>query len=111
MERSIESIQFIIKKTKFWDRHRIDGLNRRQIKVIEYFLTPENHERPITTRRYMEMTQVPKTTAVRDIRKLLALGCIERIETEEGRNTAYRLVLPKETGMSLKQRYESMVKE
>jgi len=111
MKRSIESIQFIIEKTKFWDRHRTDGLNCRQVKVIEYFLTPENHERPITTRRYMEMTQAPKTTAVRDIRKLLALGCIERIETEEGRNTAYRLVLPKETGMSLKQRYESTVKK
>ena len=106
MEKSIENIQFIIEKTKFWDKHRMDGLNQRQIEVIEHFITPENYVKPITTKIYMEMTQTPKTTAIRDIKSLVKLGCIENIKALEGRNTAYKLILPKETSMSLKQRYD-----
>jgi Fic family protein len=107
MEKSIENIQFIIEKTKFWDKHRMDGLNQRQIEVIEHFITPEKHEKTITTKIYMEMTKTPKSTAIRDIKSLLKLGCIEKIQELEGRNTAYRLVLPKESNMSLKQRYDT----
>lgn len=110
MEKSIENIEFIIEKTKFWDTHRMDRLNQRQIEVIEHFITPENYEKPISTKIYMEMTKTPKTTAARDIKKLVQLGCIENIKELEGRNTAYRLVLPKENNLSLKQRYDSTVK-
>ncbi len=109
MEKSIENIEFIIEKTKFWDKHRMDGLNQRQIKVIEHFITPENHEKPISTKIYMEMTKTPKTTAVRDIKSLIKQGCIENIKALEGRNIAYKLVLPKETNRSLKQRYDTTV--
>jgi Fic family protein len=109
MEKSIENIQFIIEKTKFWDKHRKYGLNQRQIEVIEHFITLEIYEKPITTKIYMEMTKTPKTTAIRDIRNLVKLGCIENIKALEGRNTAYKLLLPKETNMSLKQRYDASV--
>jgi len=109
MEKSIANIQFIIEKTKFWDKHRMDGLNQRQIEVIEHFITPENYENHITTKIYMEMTKTPKTTAVRDIKNLVKLGCIDNIKALEGRNTAYKLVLPKESNMSLKQRYDASV--
>jgi predicted transcriptional regulator len=87
----------------------MDGLNQRQIEVIEHFITPENYEKPITTKIYMEMTKTPKTTAIRDMKSLVSLGCIENIKALEGRNTAYRLVLPKETNMSLKQRYDASI--
>jgi len=110
MEKSIENIQFIIEKTKFWDRHRADGLNQRQVTVIEHFLTPEKQEKPITTKYYMEMTQAPKTTAIRDMKNLVALKCIEKIKKQEGRNTAYKLVLQKEEHSSLKQRYDRVMK-
>ncbi len=109
MEKSIESIEFIIEKTKFWDIHRSDGLNQRQVKVIENFLTPKSYQKPVSTKIYMEMTESPKTTAVRDIKTLLKLGCIEKIETQAGRNTAYRLVLQKKRQKSLKQRYEEQI--
>ncbi len=33
----------------------------------------------------MEMTESPRTTAVRDIKTLLKLGCIEKIEAQAGR--------------------------
>jgi len=107
MEKSIKNIQFIIEKTKFWDKHRMDGLNQRQIEVIEYFITPENYEKPITTKIYMKMIKAPKTTAIRDIKNLLKLGCIENIQGLKGRNISYKLVLPKETSISLKQRYDA----
>jgi predicted transcriptional regulator len=85
----------------------MDGLNQRQIEVIEHFITPENYENHITTKIYMEMTKTPKTTVIRDIKSLVKLGCIEKIQELEGRNTAYRLVLPKENNKSLKQRYDT----
>ena len=47
------------------------------------------------------MIKTPKTTAVRDIKNLLKLGCIENIKALEGRNTAYKIVLPKEGNKSL----------
>jgi len=107
MEKSIENIQFIVEKTKFWDKHRMDGLNKRQVEVIEHFLTPKNHKKQISTKIYMEMTQTPKSTAIRDIKNLLKLECIENIKELEGRNTAYKLLLSKETSLSLKQRYDA----
>jgi len=44
----------------------MDELNQRQIEVIEHFITPENYEKPISTKIYMEMTKTPETTAVSD---------------------------------------------
>jgi Fic family protein len=106
MEKSIESVRFVIDKTRFWDTHRHDDLKPRQIALLEHFLTPKNHTKPIRAQTYMTLTAAPKTTAARDIKRLLALKCIEPIPELKGRNTAYRLILPQASNRSLKERYE-----
>lgn len=107
MEKSIETIEFVVVKSKFWDEHRVDGLNQRQIGVLEHMLTATNHKNLLNTKLYMELTGKPKTTAINDMRKLEQTGCIYKIDGLKGRNTAYRLSLKASSQQSLKQRYGS----
>ena len=95
MESGLKSIEYLVQKTKFWDRHREQALNERQIKVINKILDmgSENFEGGISTKKYISLTKVSKATAVRDITQLVAFGCIRQIDGSSGRNIRYRLEL------------------
>jgi len=93
MQSGLKSIEYLVQKTKFWDKYRACALNERQIKVINKILDigSENFEGGISTKKYISLTKVSKATAVRDISHLVELGCIKQIEGSSGRNTRYRL--------------------
>ena len=95
MQSGLKSIEYLVQKTKFWDKYRACALNERQIKVINKILDigSENFEGGISTKKYISLTKVSKATAVRDISHLVELGCIKQIEGSSGRNTRYRLNL------------------
>jgi len=93
MDEADRNIEYIVQKTKFWDRHREDNLNGRQIKVLNKILDigSENFEGGLNTKKYMAITKKSKATVVRDIQELVLLGCIEQIEGASGRNVRYRI--------------------
>ena len=93
MQSGLKSIEYLVQKTKFWDKYREYALNVRQIKVINKILDigSENFEGGISTKKYISLTKVSKATAVRDISHLVELGCIKQIEGSSGRNIRYRL--------------------
>jgi len=93
MQSGLKSIEYLVQKTKFWDKYREYALNERQIKVINKILDmgSENFEGGISTKKYISLTKVSKATAVRDISHLVELGCIKQIEGSSGRNIRYRL--------------------
>jgi len=90
-----EQIKYLIEKTKFWDKHRDNHLNERQIKVLNKILDAgsENFEGGINTKKYTSIVKKSKATVVRDIQELVSKGCIEQIEGTSGRNTRYRVKL------------------
>lgn len=95
LEMSHKSIAFIIKKTKFWDKYREVKLTSEHIQFLDAFidgLSKCNHN-AFSNADYREITGVIPMTANRHIKKLLAYGCIEKIEGKEGRSVGYRLLL------------------
>jgi len=95
MQQALKNIEYLVQKTKFWDKHRNQPLNERQIKVLNKILNmgSENFEGGLNTKKYINLTKVSKATAVRDITQLLEFGCIEQIEQTSGRNVKYRVVV------------------
>ena len=93
MQSGLRSIEYLVQKTKFWDKYREYALNERQIKVINKILDigSENFEGGISTKKYISLTKVSKATAVRDISSLVEFGCIKQIEGSSGRNTRYEV--------------------
>lgn len=93
MKQALKNIEYLIQKTKFWDTHREQALNERQIKVLNKILNKgsENFEGGLNTKKYIALTKVSKATAVRDLSELLKLGCIEQIEATAGRNIRYKI--------------------
>jgi len=93
IQSGLKSIEYLVQKTKFWDKYRKYALNERQIKVINKILDigSENFDGGISTKKYISITKVSKATAVRDISKLVEFGCIKQIEGSSGRNIRYRV--------------------
>ena len=91
MIRALSNIDYLVQKTKFWDKHRDKGLNNRHLKVLNKILDmgAENFEGGISTKKYIALTKVSKATAVRDISQLVEFGCIEQIKGSSGRNIRY----------------------
>ena len=97
MQSGLRSIEYLVQKTKFWDKYREYALNERQIKVLNKILDmgSENFEGGISTKKYISLTKVSKATAVRDISQLVEFGCIRKIEGSSGRNIRYELDIDK----------------
>jgi len=93
MTHALKNIEYLVQKTKFWDTHRQNALNERQIKVLNKILDmgAENFEGGINTKKYISITKVSKATAVRDIAGLLEFGCIKQVEGTQGRNVRYEV--------------------
>jgi Fic family protein len=93
MQQALKNIKYLIQKTKFWDIHRKQALNERQIKVLNkiFDMGSENFEDGLNTKKYMALTKVSKATAIRDISELLEFRCIEQVEGTAGRNVRYKV--------------------
>ena len=88
---SIESIEHVVEKARFWDRHRKSPINERQAKVLNSILDRDmkHPQSRLTSKKYMKIAQTTSATASRDIRSLLTMGCIEQVEGTSGRNIGY----------------------
>lgn len=85
-----EFINFILKKSKFFDRFK-DSLNERQLKVIRRMLDagPQGFQGGMSAKKYISITITSKATATRDLQNLLELQVL-KIEGG-GRSTHYFL--------------------
>jgi len=88
---SLEAIEIIIQKTRFWDRARAYPLNTRQLKALNKVLDKgiERFEGGLSTKKYARMTNTSTPTAKRDITQLLGYGLIEQVDGTAGRNVHY----------------------
>jgi len=88
-----KQLSYIVEKTKFWDAHREDELNARQIKVLNRLLDigSENFKGDLTKKKYVKIANTAETNASRDIADLLAKGCIKKVEGTTGRGTRYTI--------------------
>lgn len=83
-------IDFILKKTKFFDRFK-DELNERQLKVIRKMMDagPEGFEGGMNANKYMSITKASKATATRDLQYLAEIEAL--FSQGGGRSTRYYL--------------------
>ena len=90
---SLDAIEIIMQKTKFWDKARAYPLNKRQLKVLNKILDKglENFEGGLSTKKYASMTSTSTPTAKRDITQLLSYGLIEQVAGSAGRNVRYEV--------------------
>ena len=88
-------LNFIVTKTKFWDKNKDKNLNARQIKVLNFILDIgiENFKGNLSKKKYMSISSSSSTTASRDISELLEIGCIKQVEGTLGRNVNYKIVI------------------
>ena len=93
LKESRKTIQYILQKTAFWDRHRSTSLNQREIKVLNRLLEigEGNFEGGINTRKYASLTKVSKNTASRELKGLVEKECLVQKEGTLGRSVAYEI--------------------
>ena len=91
---SLENIQTVVNKTKFWDRARDLNLNEKQTKVLNKLLdTGEGKfEGGLTNKKYRGITGTTQVTASRHIKELVDKGLLQEIEGHGGRSTCYDIV-------------------
>ena len=87
-ETAKQEIQFIIKKTQFYDDHG-DQLNERQAKVIKRMMKSQRFEGGMTAKKYMSITKTSKATATRDLQILFEQGILVR--SGGGRSVSYQV--------------------
>ena len=90
-----QKIDFILKKSIFWDHHRTTDLNPRQHKVVSKCFEFGEHgliKNGIHSERYQTMTGCSSATATRDLRDMVNKGILEP-SSSGGRSMRYYLKL------------------
>jgi Fic family protein len=85
-------IEFVLKKTRFFDQHR-EALSGRHLKVVRLILDagPDGFEGRLNASKYQRITGVSKATATRDLQELLQQDIL--VSIGGGRSTRYELKL------------------
>ncbi len=91
-EQFIKTIHFTIKKTRFFDKNKVQ-LNEAQIKVLNRMLQDgeDKFEGGMNATKYQSITKVSKPTATRHLQDLVAKGIL--ISEQGGRSTQYQVKL------------------
>lgn len=71
-------INFLIQKTKFYDKHK-DELNERQAKVVARIFRegPEGFTGGLSAKNYISITSTSRATATRDLQDLMQKGILK----------------------------------
>ena len=91
---TLENIQTVVDKTKFWDKARNLNLNKNQTKVLNKLLDfgKGNFEGGLTNKKYRGITGTTQVTASRHIKELVNKSLLLEIEGHGGRSTCYDIV-------------------
>ncbi len=95
IRRSADLLHNVLVKAAFWRQHAQTQMNDRQQKVINRLLDSGKggFEGGLTTRKYVSMAKVSRSTAQREIRDLLEKGVLAE-NPGAGRSTSYDLIWP-----------------
>jgi len=90
---SIQNIQIVIDKTKFYDKIRDVKLNEKQEKVVNRLLDAGqgNFEGGLTNKKYRALTKTNAVTASRHLKDLVNKGILNEVEGYGGRSVRYEL--------------------
>ncbi len=91
-KQSTYLLDFLISKTKFYQRHQ-DLLNPRQNKVIERIFKegPEGFEGGLSAEKYIKITNTSRSTATRDLQDLVQKSILSQKGNLKG--TRYEIIL------------------
>lgn len=89
---SVALINFLLAKTKFYDRFR-DRLNERQAKAVARMFREglDGFKGGLSTANYLTITDTSRATATRDLQELVAVGAFTQTGTLK--STRYHLAL------------------
>ncbi|WP_311271009.1 Fic family protein [Sphingobium sp. WCS2017Hpa-17] len=95
--RTIESIRFLIEKTRLLDRLR-SRINARQEKALIRMMAegPDGFAGGLSAHNYRTITDAASATATRDLAELVELGALERVG--ERRYARYHLTIASREG-------------
>ena len=95
-DSTVESIQFILQKSRFWTSHSNTPINDRQQKVLRKWFEAwhDGFEFGMSAKKYMSIAACSKATATRDLTELVKHECIKRLPGK-GKNIRYQLNLDK----------------
>lgn len=90
--RAEKNIEFILNKTKFFDRFK-DRLNERHLKVIIRMLNTgmSGFQGGMSQKKYVAITKTSTATATRDLKYLSEIGALKQVGG--GRSTRYEVSL------------------
>lgn len=91
---TLHNIEFLINKTKFYDKFK-DTLNTRQEKVVKRIFEEgvEGFKGGLSAKNYLNITKTSKATATRDLQELVEMQAF--IKTGELKSTRYYINLLK----------------
>ena len=85
-----ESMQNILLKAEFWEKHKATPINERQRLMINKLF--DNFYGKLTSSKWAKITKTSSDTALRDIKDLIKKGILQQ-EKQGGRSTNYTLVI------------------
>ena len=91
LERAENTLHFVLKKSRIWEKANAGRINERQHKVIARLL--DDFTGPLNTSKYAKIAKCSTDTALRDISNLLNLGLLKQ-NAGGGRSTSYSLIDP-----------------
>lgn len=89
LAESIKVVEYIVRKSLFWNRHGQKPLNERQIKVINKLW--DGFDGKLNNSKWVKITHCSPATALRDLQQLVDWGILV-ISESRGRSTNYVLV-------------------
>lgn len=89
IETALTKTENVVRKMRFWEKHRTTTLNERQRKVLNMLL--DGFEGKLNSSKWYKINHCSQDTANRDIKDLIEKNVLKPTG-ERGRNTNYELV-------------------
>jgi Fic family protein len=84
------SLQNVLNKAKFWEKHSTTVFNPRQINMLNMLF--DGFDGKLNTAKWAKITKSSPDTALRDIQDLVKKGALQQ-DAAGGRSTSYSVVL------------------
>lgn len=91
IESTTETLSSVLSKARFWDVHKEDRFNERQMKIVNMLF--DDFFGKLTTSKWAKITKCSSDTALNDINDLISKGVLKKNE-EGGRSTNYSIIVP-----------------
>lgn len=89
LETTEKTMQKVLQKADFWDKHRDTVLNSRQRLILNKIL--DGFDGKLKTSKWAKIAKCSADTALRDIKDLIEKGILKQ-EASGGRSTNYELI-------------------